>query len=1080
MAAPTTIDSFLELVRKSGLVDPQRLEAFVCQAPSANPREMAARLVKGGCLTQFQVEQLLLGKWRGFTLGKFKVLERLGIGGNGTVYLCEHLVVRRKVAIKVLPTAKAANPAVLARFFREARAAGALDHPNLVKAHDIDQDNGLYFLVMDFVDGINLQELIGRTGPLDPIRAAQYVAQAAQGLEFAHQAGLVHRDVKPANILLDRHGVIRILDLGLARFYCDQDDPLTLRYDEKTVLGTADYVAPEQALNSHDVDGRADIYGLGATFHFLLTAQPPFPGGKVAQKLIWHQVKQPTPVRAIRPEVPEAMAAVLTRMMAKAPAERFQTAGAVVAALAPWLEPPVPLPDESELPRLSPAARGPNSESSSSSLSRIGRSAAQLRPPSGGTSATGWDTASSSPAAPASFPAPVRARAAQARPVSMVDLVTPDAPASAGVPPSGGLRREDRLKAELQPKDRLKAELQHEDRLKAELQHEDRLKAELQPEDRLKAELQHEDRLKAELQPTAAPCSARKKLIGRRARFVRLGLLLLAGLVAGSAVRWLVGRPAAVPPAPPPALVVDRSGAPGTFPTIAAALAQAPPDARIVVRADAWEEALHVPADGAAAVRIEGAAPGGGPVRWRAPRDYPDGQPLLRVVGRAGLHLRGMVLDGEDRLANLVLLAGPCPDLTLEDLHLIGFRHSAVTLRACSGTADRPVTLRHVRATASRPAASALSIEGRADEINQHLHVRDCRLEGPYQAAVVLDGPAEGVFFTHNRIWNAADAFLYRKAVPAHPLGLTLAGNTVCAVEKVGLRFETLPPAGRSRVELIGNLFARTGTLARVDDFAAQPVQTAAGWLWLDATRPAGETRPERGCFRKTFAVAGAKVEQGTLHIAADSVCTVWLNGERVGECAFWSQVRHGAGVFRTCTHRVQAISVTPYLRPGLNLLAVEVTNTTGAAGLLAQLEYTCTGAAPVTVAGDATWKAARDGAAGWTDPGFNDGGWPAAKVVAPYGKGELAWQDLVWDGVVQERLGGKAGELFPQPSGNVCDWQSREGFPLLNAAAHPFELPTYTADDGRFLRYPATSPLAAAGAPGVPPAERTAPNNRP
>jgi serine/threonine protein kinase len=1046
MAAPTTVDNFLDLVRKSGLVAPHRLEGLVRQAPSANPRELAARLVSAGCLTQFQVEQMLLGKWRGFTLGKFKVLERLGVGGNGTVYLCEHLMVRRKVAIKVLPTAKAANPAALARFYREARAAGALDHPNLVKAHDIDQDNGLYFLVMDYVDGINLQELIGRTGPLDPVRAAQYVAQAAQGLDFAHQAGLVHRDVKPANILLDRRGVVRILDLGLARFFCDQDDPLTLRYDEKTVLGTADYVAPEQALNSHDVDGRADVYGLGATFHFLLTAQPPFPGGKVAQKLIWHQVKQPTPVRAIRPEVPEAMAAVVARMLAKVPAERFQTAGEVVAALGPWLKPPVPPPDESELPRLSPAARGPNTDSSSSSLSRLGSSVALARPVSGGGQATGWNK-TGNPAASASAPAAAGARpvphaagqpgggasasapaaaGARPRPVSMVDLVTPNTLASEVATRADGAAP---VPAALPAR--------------------------------------------APTAMLAASGPSTPKRPRRRTRLLRLAFLLLAGIAVGSAVRWLVGRPAGAPPAPPPALVVDHSGAPGTFPTIAAALGQGPPDARIVIRADTWEEALHVPADGVAAIRIEGEAPGGGPVRWRAPKDHPDGQPLLRVVGRAGLHLRGMVLDGEDRLATLVLLSGPCPDLILEDLHLTGFRHSAVTLRACSGTADRPVTLRRVRTTPSRPAESALTIEARDDEINEHLHVRDCRLEGPYQAAVVLDGPAEGVVFTRNRIWNAADAFLYRKAVPAHPLGLALAGNTICAVEKVGLHFETLPPAGRSRVEVTGNLFARTGTLARVDDFAAQPARTWAGWLWLDAARPAGSTQPERGCFRKAFTVAGAKVEQGTLHIAADSTCTVWLNGERVGACAFWSQARHGAGVFRTCTHRVEAIPVTPYLRPGLNLLAVEVTNTTGVAGLLAQLEYRCAGAAPVTVAGDATWKAARGGAAGWTDPGFNDGGWPAARVVAPYGKGDPAWQDLVWDGVVQERLGGKAGELFPEPSGNVCDWQSREGFPWLKAAAHPFELPTDAADDSRFLHYPATSALMAAGAPGVPPDAR-------
>src|SRR5262249_5347412 len=153
------------------------------------------------------------------------------------------------------------------------RAAGVLDHPNLVKCHDIDQDGGLHFLVLDYVDGSSLQEIVARFGPMDVLRACHYVSQAASGLEHAHQSGLVHRDVKPANIVLARSGLARVLDLGLARFFRDEKALLTLQYDEKNVLGTADYVAPEQALSSHDADIRADIYSLGATFYFLLTGK---------------------------------------------------------------------------------------------------------------------------------------------------------------------------------------------------------------------------------------------------------------------------------------------------------------------------------------------------------------------------------------------------------------------------------------------------------------------------------------------------------------------------------------------------------------------------------------------------------------------------------------------------------------------------------------------------------------------------------------------------------------------------------------------------------------------------------------
>jgi serine/threonine protein kinase len=386
MPAPATIDAFLDVLGKSGLVDEERLRLFLQQAGglSTMPRKLAARFVASGLLTQFQAEQLLQGKHRGYNIGKYRVLERIGAGGHSTVYLCEHRMVKRRVAIKVLPTAKSDNPAALARFYREARAAGALDHPNLVKAHDIDQDNGLHFFVMDYVDGSSLQEIVSRFGPLAIDRAANYVCQAALALHAAHLAGLVHRDIKPGNILLDRQGVIRVLDLGLARFFSDDQDPLTLKYDGDSVLGTADYVAPEQALNSHDVDIRADIYGLGATFYFLLAGHPLFPEGQITQKLIWHQTRQPTPLRQLRPQVPAELAAVVERMIDKDPDRRFQTPAEVIEALAVWTATPVPPPPDAEMPRLSPAARAAavaDADSGSNIPRRRPRSMAELPTP---------------------------------------------------------------------------------------------------------------------------------------------------------------------------------------------------------------------------------------------------------------------------------------------------------------------------------------------------------------------------------------------------------------------------------------------------------------------------------------------------------------------------------------------------------------------------------------------------------------------------------------------------------------------------------------------------------------------------
>ena len=209
---------------------------------------------------------------------------------------------------------------------------------------------------MEYVDGASFHEVVRRGGPLDVARAANYIRQAAIGLEHAHEHGLVHRDIKPGNLLVDRRGTVKILDMGLAFFFHDAGDNLTKQHDTNAVLGTADYLAPEQAMDSR-VDIRADIYSLGMTFYFLLAGKSPFQEGSVAQKLIWHQARQPTPIRQLREDVPEALAAILDRMIAKDPAQRYQTPAELVDALAPWTTTPVGPPPLEEMPKLCPAAR---------------------------------------------------------------------------------------------------------------------------------------------------------------------------------------------------------------------------------------------------------------------------------------------------------------------------------------------------------------------------------------------------------------------------------------------------------------------------------------------------------------------------------------------------------------------------------------------------------------------------------------------------------------------------------------------------------------------------------------------------
>ena len=254
MAKPN-VEGFIDLVRRSGLVEEDQFtgrsagsDAFVRgRVPDVDL--LANRVVESGLITRWQADKLLEGRHKGFFLGKYKLLDLLGSGGMSHVYLAEHVLMQRRVAIKVLPKNRVEDSSYLARFHREAQAAAALDHPNIVRAYDVDNDGNNHYIVMEYVEGRDLQHIVKDDGPLDYVTAADYIRQAAEGLAHAHGAGLIHRDVKPANLLVNQKKVVKVLDLGLARFTGEDKASLTVAYDEN-VLGTADYLAPEQALDS--------------------------------------------------------------------------------------------------------------------------------------------------------------------------------------------------------------------------------------------------------------------------------------------------------------------------------------------------------------------------------------------------------------------------------------------------------------------------------------------------------------------------------------------------------------------------------------------------------------------------------------------------------------------------------------------------------------------------------------------------------------------------------------------------------------------------------------------------------------
>ena len=280
-----------------------------------------------------------------FAHPRYRVLGVLGAGGMGVVSKAVHRLMDRVVALKVIHRHLTDRPGLVARFRREVRAAARLNHPNIATAYDADQAGDAHFLVMEYVAGASLDREVERRGPLPVREACAYVRQAALGLEHAHEKGMVHRDIKPHNLLLTPAGHLKLLDFGLAHL-ADEPSATATPLPSGLVLGTPDYMAPEQARDPAHADIRADVYSLGCTLYYLLAGRPPFPDGTPLQKLLAHQECRPRALTALRADVPAALAAILDRMLARDPARRYPTPADVAADLARFLDaasvPPAP------------------------------------------------------------------------------------------------------------------------------------------------------------------------------------------------------------------------------------------------------------------------------------------------------------------------------------------------------------------------------------------------------------------------------------------------------------------------------------------------------------------------------------------------------------------------------------------------------------------------------------------------------------------------------------------------------------------------------------------------------------------
>ena len=339
-ADPT--DPFLRAARDAGLLDPARaadLSAWAA-ATRADSQAVAREAGRRGWLTNFQVKEVYWGRGADLVLGKYVVLDPIGEGGMGRVFKARDARLGRDVALKVIRKEKLSKPLVLQRFQQEIRAASLLNHPNVVMVFDADEARGVHFYAMEFVEGVDLTKLVRERGPLPVAQACEYVRQAAVGLQHAFERGLVHRDVKPSNLLVTPRGQVKVLDLGLAMLKTNPGGEDGGRVtQEGLVIGTPDFLAPEQAQNPTTVDIRADVYGLGGTLYYLLTGRVPFDGPTPTDKLLQHVTAPPPSLCAARPDAPPQLDAVIRWMMAKRPEDRPQTPAQAAAALQPFCTP---------------------------------------------------------------------------------------------------------------------------------------------------------------------------------------------------------------------------------------------------------------------------------------------------------------------------------------------------------------------------------------------------------------------------------------------------------------------------------------------------------------------------------------------------------------------------------------------------------------------------------------------------------------------------------------------------------------------------------------------------------------------
>lgn len=1000
MSSELTPTELISRVRASGVVPEEILSEFLAalgHPPGDLPADLLPRLLDAGLVTTFQANQLTAGRTKGFRIGNYIIREKLGAGGMGQVFLAQHATLPKQVAVKVLPPEFKSDPIALARFVREAKTCASISHPNIVGVYDVHGDANPPYIIMEYVDGISLQGAVADFGPLSPGEAAHCGYHSAIGLQRAFEAQLVHRDIKPPNILVSRAGVVKILDFGIARIKSglDEDDGLTMTGGEKNkaILGTADYLAPEQAVDSSGVDTRADLYALGATLYYLLAGHPPFPEKSTTAKLLRKQVADPRPIHTLRPDVHPGLSAVIQKLLARTPEGRYQTPAEAAAALAPFAHPGLDFPGRlfGEVRTGSSSIAPPEERPTVASSAAMPRSDYYAVPiPDSGLTATPYSGRMSTgmgslPGMPSGFVAqPIDPAQSWIGPGGFhpgsVDLPPGSfpVPGSVDLPPGALETAAPSGRIDYRPPG-----------------------ITLGPNGTVVAMTGAEPTVIDDGWASSPPSS--KSGVRREAEpdggggkgllYVGVGLAV-AVLALALVAMYLLSRgtdPVVEPPATQPSptfvkpigkttLIVARAG-PGVR-SVREALQKAKPGDRIEIRDDNWDEPFEFAAGGSYPPDLTIVGAIGltkSRVTWKPPANHPNDQPWFRVNSGNGIKFENFNFDGENRVKFGIHASGS--QYSFVDCWFRRFQDVSVLLLDARAEGKGGAVFDRCRFVQENDPGNgwATGIQfGTGDGTCDGVVVRDCRFEGQHQAAIRFVAPTVRATIERNRFYRSKNAFLSAKAEPARPLNANVFHNAFCDVQ-TGFKFETAPTNPQDGpIAISGNLFDNTKTICQTDGAQIAPKDWPGGTIWDRPIDPkVGVPQGDVRRFRLSFDLpADAPLPAATLNLNAPELM-VWVNGTAVISDWFAPEIY------------VDSRDISKQLRTGKNSIAVAVRSRTGTlnrCGLVGELRA-MRGNEPLVLRTGPDWKVAADEPANWTSPDFDDGGWAKATVAEQGGK---------------------------------------------------------------------------------------------